>query len=315
MTDALHRLITFRQYRKRALALCLAPVALVFVARWMIAAPLDAAGSFASLPSEDAAAPIAAPPGAPDPPAPLDESATAWPLDPLEGPRAKQLLNGALADLVDRLESLSGYEATIWRHERVNGRWLMEQTLRLKVRHQPVSVYMKDIGRPKGCEIIYVDGLRDGKLITHTGGGLLGMLVPPIEVEPRSSLAMSQSRFPITEAGVLPVARMLLDDNRRDLDDPDASVTLDRITDDDGQPLYRSLHRYARPSPDRPFARFEVHYDPETLLPRTYSFHDWPESPGAEPELAGRYSIESFDPSVVLGDIDFDPTNPGYNFR
>jgi hypothetical protein len=314
MTDAIHRLITFRQYRKRALALCLAPVALVFVARWMIAAPLDAAGSFATL-SEEPAAPVAALPDKLDQPDQLDESATTWPLDPLEGPKAKQLLNGALTDLVARLESLSGYEATIRRHERVNGRWLMEQTLRLKVRHQPVSVYMKDIGRPKGCEIIYVDGVRDGKLITHTGGGLLGMLMPPIEVEPRSSLAMSQSRFPITEAGVLPVARMLLDDIRRDQDDPDASVTLDRITDDNGQPLYRSLHRYARPSPEHPFARFEVHYDPVTLLPRAYSFHDWPETPGAEPELAGRYVIESFDPSVVLGDVDFDPMNPGYNFR
>lgn len=314
MTDTLSRLLTFRQYRKRALALCLAPVALVFVARWMIAAPLDAAGSFATI-SEEPADSIAAPLDPPDPPAPLDESLTNWPLDPLEGPKAKQLLNGALTDLVTRLEALSGYEATIRRHERVNGRWLMEQTLQLKVRHEPVSVYMKDIGRPKGCEIIYVDGARNGKLITHTGGGLLGMLMPPIEVEPRSSLAMSQSRFPITEAGVLPVSRMLLNDIQRDLNDPGASVTLDRITDDEGQPLYRSFHRYVEPSPNRPFARFEVHYDPETLLPRAYSFHDWPDAPGSEPVLGGRYVIETFDPSVVLSDEDFDPTNPGYNFR
>lgn len=314
MTDALHRLITFRQYRKRALALCLAPVALVFVARWMIAAPLDAAGSFASR-SEEPADSVATSPTPPIQPAALDESPTAWPLDPLEGPKAKMLLNRALIDLVTRLEALSGYEATIWRHERVNGRWLMEQTLCLKVRHQPASVYMKDIGRPKGCEIIYVDGLRNGRLITHTGGGLLGMLVPPIEIEPRSSLAMSQSRFPITEAGVLPVTRMLLSDIQRDQDDPDASVTLDRITDDNGQPLYRSVHRYASASPDRPFARFEVHYDPETLLLRAYSFHDWPDSPGEEPRLAGHYVIESFDSSVVLSDDDFDPTNPAYNFR
>ncbi|WP_169977565.1 DUF1571 domain-containing protein [Tautonia rosea] len=314
MTDALHRLITFRQYRKRALALCLAPVALVFVARWMIAAPLDAAGSFASL-SEEPADRVAVPLDPSEQPEPLDESSTSWPLDALEGPRAKQLLNRALADLVTRLETLSGYEATIWRHERVNGRWLMEQTLQLKVRHEPVSVYMKDIGRPKGCEIIYVDGLRNGKLITHTGGGLLGMFLPPIEVEPHSSLAMSQSRFPITEAGVLPVARMLLSHVQRALHDLDASVTLDRITDDEGQPLYRSLHHYASASPDRPFARFEVHYDPETLLPRAYSFHDWPDAPGAEPVLGGRYVIETFDPSIVLSDEDFDPTNPGYNFR
>lgn len=308
MMHVIGRLFSFRSSRKRALALCMAPVVLVAVARWMIAAPLDAAGSFPTFSESEAVVES----GAADR---LDDAMMTWPSDPLEGPEAKRLLTQALTDLVDRLEAIGGYEAVIWRHERVNGRWLMEQTLQMKVRHQPPSVYMKDIGRPKGTEIIYVEGLRNGKLITHPGGGLIGMLMPPIQIEPRSRLAMSQSRFPITEAGVLPVARMLLNEVQRDLDDPDAAVTLDQITDDEGRILYRSLHRYAVASPDRSFAQFEVHYDPETFLLRAYTFHDWPDSPGEEPVRAGHYIIKSFDTEVALSDLDFDPANPAYNFR
>lgn len=312
MIDTFDQMLTRGRVRKRVVALCLAPVALVVAARWMIAAPLDAAGSYATVSHE---AGSGAEPALEAEPEHLDEAPLAWPTGGLDGPEAKRLLERTLSDLVARLDELEGYEAVIWRHERVKGRWLSEQTLRLKVRHRPVSVYMKDIGRPKGCEIIYVEGLRDGKLISHPGGGLIRVLVPPVELSPHSSLAMSQSRFPITEAGVLPVSRMILNDVRRERDDPDASVSLDQITDDEGRLRYRSVHRYAFPSPDRPFARMEAHYDPETFLPVAYTFHDWPESTGEEPVLAGRYVIESFDEAVTPSDPDFDPLNPDYNFR
>lgn len=315
MIDAIARHLNAGKYRKRILAVFLTPIVLVGTVRWMIAAPLDAAGSYPAdvgwLSGPD-----------PDPESEtvaeaelLDDTTITWPSDSLEGAEANRLLTRALGDLVGRLRELASYEAIICRRERVGGRWLSEQTLRMKVRHRPMSVYMKDIGRPSGCEIIYVDGLRKGRLISHPGGGLIGMLLPPVELDPYSSLAMSQSRFPITEAGVLPVSRMLLDASRRDQDDPDASITLDRVVDDEGRTLYRSISRYASPSADRPFARVEVRFDPETLLLCSYSFHEWPETPGDEPALAGRYIIESFDPSVSLGDLDFDPLNPSYNFR
>ncbi|WP_145277618.1 DUF1571 domain-containing protein [Tautonia plasticadhaerens] len=291
----------------RVVLLCLAPVALAMAARWMVSAPLDAAG--APSPSRSASgAEVGASPR------PLRGASVSWPEGRLEGRAAKRALHRALLGLVGRLEAIPGYEAVVRRRERIGGRWLPEQTLRLKVRHAPASVYLRDIGVEEGCEIIHVEGQRGGRLVSHPGGGLIGLLVPPVELSPTSPLAMTQSRFPITEAGVLPLARLLLAEARRDLDAPGASVVLDRVEGDDGRPRLRSVRRLDARDDGRPFARIEVQYDPETLIPLSFRFHDWPESPGEEPPLAGRYAIESFDPGAVPGDLDFDPTNPEYGF-
>src|SRR6056297_2224157 len=192
--------------------LCLAPVGLVLAARWMASAPLETVGASPSRSASGAAIEVS--------PRPLSEASVAWPEVRLEGPEASQALRRTLAALVARLEAIEGYEAIVRRRERVGGRWLQEQTLRMKVRHRPASVYMRDIGSAEGCEIIHVEGRRDGRLVSHPGGGLIGLLLPPVELDPRSPLAMSQSRFPITEAGLLPVARRLLGDADRDQGDP-----------------------------------------------------------------------------------------------
>ncbi|QDV34758.1 DUF1571 domain-containing protein [Tautonia plasticadhaerens] len=238
-----------------------------------------------------------------------------WPSDRLEGPEAKRLLLDALAGLVERLERHDGYSAVIRRQERVGGRLLAEQTLRMKVRHRPASIYVRNIGVQDGFEVIFVEGLRDGKLIHHSGG-LAGRLLPVLELSPRSPLAMSQSRFPITEAGLLSAARMLRDDCRRDLGEPGASIVLDRLVDPEGHTRYRSRLRYDAPAPGRPFSRVEVLYDPGTFLLREMTFSDWPEAPGpGEPLLGGRFVVVEFDPSAVPSDRDFDATNPAYDFR
>lgn len=280
------------------------PVVLGLGLRWLVSAPIDAAG-YPATPtvSSDVSAALE--------PAPPPE----WPEDRLEGPEAKRLLRDALVDLVERLECLEGYTAVLRRQERVGGRLLPEQTLRIKVRHRPSSIYLRNVGVRDGCEIIYVDGLRDGKLISHPGG-LVGLVVPPMELDPRSPLAMSQSRFPITEAGLLPAARLLRDDLLRDLDDPGASVVLDRQVDAEGRPRYRSRLCYDAPSPARPFSRVEVLYDPDTLLIREITFSDWPDAPGADDAPLGcRFVVVDFDPSAVPSDLDFDATNPAYDFQ
>jgi hypothetical protein len=236
-------------------------------------------------------------------------------LDPLEGPDAKRLLRDALVGLVERLERLDGYSAVVRRQERVGGRLLPEQTLRMKVRHRPLSIYVKNVGVQNGFEVIYVEGLRDGKLISHPGG-LVGLIVPAMELDPNSPLAMSQSHFSITEAGLLPAARMLRDDLQRDLDDPGASTVLGRLVDAEGRPWYRSRHRYDAPSPGRPFSRVEVLYDPDTLLIREMSFSDWPDASGPDdPPLGSRFVVVDFDRSAVPSDFDFDANNPAYNFQ
>ena len=76
------------------------------------------------------------------------------------------------------------------------------------------------------------------------------------------------------------------------------------------------VHLHPHQAPERPFARVEVLYDPETRLPLRISNYDWPQ-PGDRGELplAERYSYDDLNFQAPLSAIDFDPANPNYAFH
>src|SRR5260370_4648324 len=112
-----------------------------------------------------------------------------------------------------RLESIPDYTATFLKQERVNGEDLQDlQTIELKLRHEPFSVYMKwteggDVGR----QVLYVDG---HDMLVRLGGKK-GKLLPVIPLDPTGSRAMAESRHPATEMGLLHLIDVLLKYRKR----------------------------------------------------------------------------------------------------
>ncbi|MCA1684773.1 MAG: DUF1571 domain-containing protein [Planctomycetia bacterium] len=241
--------------------------------------------------------------------------ARAWPEGRLDGRPAKTLLLDVLVAAAERLNRVESYTATFHKQERLNGTLGAEQTLAMKVRQKPFAIYFKFLGPQAGKEVVYAEGHHDNKLIAHSGG-VARFLVPRLAVPPDHPLALSDSRHPITEAGLANLTTRLIHFRRIDLDDPRAVTVLDRTTDAQGHDRLRSVHVHPNPHPDRPFARIEVLYDPDTFFPLDIRNYDWPQ-PGRAEELplVERYTYEDLDLEASLTALDFDPANPAYAFH
>jgi hypothetical protein len=115
------------------------------------------------------------------------------------------------------LQATPDYTAQFMKRELVNGELLEEQTMAMKVRHEPFSIYLKWLDGDAGREVMYVDGVNDGKMLVHSGTGWKSRL-PAILMEPDSTLAMQEARYPVTRAGMLALADTIIGFNQKDLE-------------------------------------------------------------------------------------------------
>ena len=243
------------------------------------------------------------------------EGPPAWPDRPLEGEPAKALLLETLLEVGKRLDRIEGYTATFRKTERLRGVLGAEQTLAMKVRQRPFAVYLKFLNPQPGKEVVYAEGHHENKVIAHSTG-VSRWLVPRLAVPPDHPLAMAETRHSITEVGLSNLNDKLIEFRRLDLKDHEAITILDRITDSDGRPWLRSVHRHLNQNGSRPFYHVEVLYDVESRIPLKISNYDWPE-PGREDQLslAERYTYDDLKLGVPLSSLDFDPANPDYAFH
>jgi hypothetical protein len=285
------------------------PVLSLFGAAWWLTEPLgDRPTSATPSKPTDEDEPVA-------PAAKLPLGPPVWPADRLEGDEAKALLLRTTELAVERLEQVNFYTATLRKTERIGGQLGPEQTLALKVRNHPFAIYLKFLAPKPGKEVVYAEGHHDNRVIAHNGDWTR-RLVPRLAVAPDSPVALADTRHPVTEAGLLHLARRLLHYRKLDMGDSDAITILDRISGPDGQPRLRSRHIHTANNGARPFCKVEVLYDPQTWIPTQITSFDWPtpEHPG-EPELAERYAYDAIHFDAALTNADFDPANPAYAFQ
>jgi hypothetical protein len=281
------------------------------VTSWWLTAPLADRGGALVGPTDAPPVPIA-----PEVEAVVEkESPPAWPEGRLDGVPAKRLLLDALVRAAERLNKVEAYTATFVKQERIKGALGPEQTMAMKVRQRPFAIYLKFLAPQQGKEVVYAEGHHDNKVIAHSGG-LARMLVPRLAVAPDHPLALADSRHAVTEAGLANLTGRLIGFRKMDLDDPEAVTVLDRVTDAKGRLRFRSVHLHPNYHPERPFARVEVLYEPETLFPVDIRNYDWPK-PGesGDLKLAEHYAYDGLKLDAPLTALDFDPANPSYEFH
>ena len=242
------------------------------------------------------------------------EALPEWPQGVLSGDPAKELMLASALVTTSRIARVEGYTATFRKQERLAGKLGPETTLSMKVRNRPFAIYLKFLAPKLGKEVLYAEGHHDNMLVAHNGDWTR-KLVPRLKVAPDSALALADSRHPVTEAGLVHLANKLLDFRRMDIGDPHASTVVDRTTDTSGKTWLRSVHSHALADGTRPFARVEVHYDPETQFPMRIFNFDWP-APGhsGDLELAERYAYDDLKLDIPPTAADFDLANPEYAF-
>jgi len=223
----------------------------------------------------------------------------------------------------ERFSHMPGYTATLIKQERIGSALLDETSLGIKVRHQPFSAYMKwQSGDDTGKEVLYVDGDNESQLLVRLGG-LKGRILPAFKVDPFGSLALRQSRYPITKLGILALADTLIE--RRELEIREGIVPrVERKADADcdGRPC--ALYVFEDPDAERsPVYRKSVQYiDRQWNVPLRVANYTWAE-PGQhlegaaldEATLIEYYMYSQIDADVRLSDGDFDRSNAEYRFH
>ena len=125
-----------------------------------------------------------------------------------EGGDAERWLTQAQAALA----GVESYRAIFHKQERVDGRLLPEETIRLKFM-RPRLIHMRWIRRPfSGREVVYIEGQNENRIRVREGG-LLGII--PVNLNPHGGMAMKGNRHSIVEAGIESLVARIAENVRR----------------------------------------------------------------------------------------------------
>lgn len=212
-----------------------------------------------------------------------------------------------------RIHAVSDYSARFVQHEEVNGVLGDVNEIRLKIRHEPFSVYMGWIEPYEGREVIYVDGHNDNRLLAHEGGWKR-LLVPIVRLDPFGHQAMKTSRHPITEIGIAYLTDRLLEERMLEKSIPTVEVTVSEESDRDGRVCWRFEHRHTAPDGTE-YGKVVFHVDKELGIPVACQTFDWPADDAIEGGLVESYFYGDLQLNAGLSDVDFDPDNAEYGFQ
>ena len=124
-----------------------------------------------------------------------------------DDPALDSLLNH-LSTSCQRLESLDAYQCVLEIQEVVNGRLRDLETVDMKLREMPFSVYMR--WRSNSQEAIYADGANNNKMLVHPSGALAAIR-RVWKMAPESRLALQSARYTITDIGLLNLSQKVHD--------------------------------------------------------------------------------------------------------
>ena len=222
---------------------------------------------------------------------------------------------------LEYLSKTPHYTAQFVKKELVNGELLDEQEMEMKVRHAPFSVYLKWVTGEAGREVLYVEGQNDGRMKAHPGGWKARL--PAVNLEPTGSLAMAESRHPITKAGLFSLTKMMVESHRQDLE-KDNIARFEKLQDQvfDGRHCHAFVVEYKDKQSSEHYRKSVTLIDKEWSVPVYIKNFGWlngdaPADPDQHDEatLIEYYSHSNikFRPNLIA--LDFDHTNEDYGFK
>lgn len=220
---------------------------------------------------------------------------------------------------VARLNAVSGYTAEFAKTEVVSGSLTDPQTMRLKLRHEPFSVYMKWTEGSPGQELLYVEGQQDGEMIVRPGG-LRGRFLGAIKLDPTGTLALSESRHPVTQIGLLHLSKKILDYRYDEAGWTSGyTCTEDSATVGD-RPCRRFTIVYDSPTVRADYRKSVIWIDEELQLATKIENYGWPAEDYASDRVDSETLLESYRYTNInldshLAAVDFTAANEDYGLR
>ena len=214
---------------------------------------------------------------------------------------------------VDAVRLLTDYEADFTKVELV-GRKTLTTRMRIKVRHEPFSVYVKYLEPHAGREAIYVTGSQGNKVVVHDTG--LAALVGTLTLDPTSSTAMDENRYPITKVGIKNMIETVMDVWLAQAKQNASGITVNNYPNSKiGEQACQAIETIlAQPIGTDSFQMTRLYIDAATKLPVRVQQYAFPSRKGQKPTLVEDYLYQNVRTNLALANIDFDPKNPKYGY-
>lgn len=212
------------------------------------------------------------------------------------------------------IRAIDSYTCTMSKHEQVRGALLEPQTMQLKLRHEPFSVYLR-FQSPlavQNREAIFVTGKNDGKLVAHEGGVL--RLAGTQKLEPKGVLAMMDNRYPVSEIGILRLTEQLIEIGEQELALGTCRVLYFEGVRVKGRPCTCIETIHDERQAGLRYHRARIYVDEERNFPIRFEAYDWPSAANAPPPLLESYTYYDITWNAGLTDADFDPANAAYDY-
>lgn len=204
-------------------------------------------------------------------------------------------------------DRVTTYTAVFHKQQRVAGKLLPEETIFLKCRKNPFSLYMNWIRAPyKGSELLYVEGWNEDRVRAHRGG-ILRFFTR--NLDPGDPGLMAGNLRPVTSTGIGYLLENVATNIRKAIKfselkffDRGQETVYGRKT----QVLEAVFPKESARNYDG--YRYIINQDVESrILIRTRVYDQ-------DDQLVENYGYEKLDLNASLADVDFDPENPEYHF-
>lgn len=218
---------------------------------------------------------------------------------------------GRLFGLLERMEgsysNVRDYTALFHKRERIDGEWQPEEVSFLKFQ-RPFKVYMRWLsGPPKGREAIYVQGANQNKVMIHEAQGFSSFF--SFLLDPGGRRILKDSRYPFTEIGIGRLIERVGRDARRAWARGELRL-VDRGRSKIGGREVPQVEGILPLDQKAGYSSYRMilTIDEENGLPIHASLYGWDNA------LTGEYGYSELRLNPGLGETDFEPSNPAYNF-
>jgi hypothetical protein len=213
---------------------------------------------------------------------------------------------------------LRDFECMVVKRERIDDELGPRQYIHLKVRSQqirdgrvvtPYSVYASWVAPEEyvGRKVLYVAGWNDGKMRVRKGGGRFNYL--KVNLSPFSEAVMAESRYAITDVGLVRVAGRMIDMvEEHILIDPNGvntKVAFFKNAKVSGRVCTRISIEHPQEWPGLGFHKASLYVDDELHVPLRVESYLWPDEETGELPLQEEYTYLKLRLNVGLTDEDF----------
>lgn len=213
-------------------------------------------------------------------------------------------LDSAIRNVEATFAEVNDYTCTLSKKEYIDGDYICWENMIYKFR-KPDNYYMKwTEGSDEGQEVLYAGKKYNNKMKVHLGGfwNLINF-----NIDPKGSLAMKESRHPITESDLGFTIQLMKWNLQKAKTEKDAKIEfLKELTMNN-----RSAKLYRAEFPENKGFFSHVIYiylDNLLNLPVKIEMYDWSD------RLIESYTFSDLKINVGLNDMDFDAENKSYSF-